>query len=67
MAVSSNKVVADIKTPCGLKLGTRVCKDGKNGLRYKQGKRYDILTAKDAVECIEGIRVKKLIIIPEDA
>ena len=66
MATSSNMTVGDVKTPHGLKLGTRVCKDGKSGLRYKQGKNYEILTIQELVECIVGYRVK-LTIEPEDA
>ena len=57
---------SDIKTPHGLKLGTRIRKEGRTVMRYKQGKHFDELTAKEAVECIEGFKIKELIIIPDD-
>ena len=40
MAVGSNTVMVDIRTPCGLMLGTRICKVGRNG---KQGIQHDEL------------------------
>jgi hypothetical protein len=66
MTINSRNVPADIKTPHGLKLGMRIQRNGKTFMRYKQGKQYDELTAKEAVECIEGIKIKELIIIPDN-
>ena len=62
----SNVKAAEIRTARGLKLGIRLHRNGQTVLHYKQGSQYDDLTAKDAVECIEGIRIKRLIIIPDD-
>ena len=57
---------AEVKTPHGLMMGYRVKQNGTTCLRYKAGKRFDTLTAKQAVECIEGYPIKDIIIIPQE-
>ena len=56
----------DILTPRGLLIGKRFRRNGTTLIDYKSRGKHDMMTTKEVVECIEGIKIKDIIIIPED-
>ena len=56
----------DIVSPNGLLIGKRRKWNGETLIDYKSRGKHDMMTTKEVVECIEGIKIKDIIIIPED-
>ena len=66
-AVRVRRVVGnDILTPRGLLIGKRFRRNGTTLIDYKSRGKHDMMTTKEVVECIEGIKINDIIIIPED-
>lgn len=57
----------DIITPGGLLFGKRFKRNGLTMIDYMSRGKHDRMTTKEIVECIEGYKIKELIIVPDDA
>lgn len=56
----------DIRTPNGLLIGKRRKQGGKTFIEYKVGNKYEMITVEELIECITGVKLKGIIVIPED-